>query len=268
MQKRDYGTALITGGGSGIGKATAIKLASKGAAIAVSDLKHDAAEAVAAEIVSTGGRAMALGIDVTDAQSISTGFADAEAELGGVDVLVNSAGLLLVTPFLELSLESWMKVMAVNVTGTFLCCQRAAKSMVERKYGRIINISSISGMRAGIGRMAYGTSKAAIIGLTRQLALELGPFNVTANTIAPGVIETPMTADAYTNETWDRVLSMIPAGRRGKPEDISEAIAYLASPESSYVNGEILTVDGGYMSSGMTQTGHMSASASVDSASR
>ena len=131
--------------------------------------------------------------------------------------------------------------------------------MAARGYGRIINIASISGLRAGVGRTAYGTSKAAILGLTRQFALELGARGITTNAIAPGVIETPMTRAAYSEETWSRVLDMTPTRRLGQPEDIAEAVAYLASPAASFVNGEVLTVDGGYMASGMTQTGNLQA---------
>ena len=247
--------ALLTGAGSGIGRAAALELARRDVSIAVTDLRAEAAQAVAAEIRAQGGVAVGLALDVADPAAIEAAFDRAEAELGGIDILVNSAGLLIVEPLLGLAPESWHKVMAVNVTGTFLCSQRAGHGMAARGHGRIVNIASISGMRAGVGRAAYGTSKAAIIGLTRQLALELGPLGVTANAIAPGVIETPMTMGAYSEETWARVLDMVPARRRGLPADIAEAVAYLASAGAGYVNGVVLTVDGGYMAAGMTQTG-------------
>ncbi|WP_417674376.1 SDR family NAD(P)-dependent oxidoreductase [Pseudodonghicola sp.] len=257
--RTDYGTAFITGAGSGIGRASALRLAAEGAAVAVSDLRREAAETVAAEIRAGGGRAVAVALDVAQAEAIAGAVAEAEAQLGPIDILVNSAGLILVEPLLDFSAATWAKVMAVNVTGTFLVSQQIARGMAARGYGRIINISSVSGLRAGVGRAAYGTSKAAILGLTRQFALELGARGITTNAIAPGVIETPMTLNAYSEETWDRVLAMIPARRRGAPEDIAEAVAYLASPAASYVNGEVLTVDGGYMASGMTQTGQLQA---------
>ncbi|MCV2218671.1 SDR family NAD(P)-dependent oxidoreductase [Thauera sp. Sel9] len=254
---KNYGTALVTGGGSGIGRAAALALAQRGARLAVTDRDADKASTVAQEITAAGAKAIGMAMDVGDAASIAAGFDRAEAALGGIDILINSAGLMLVEPLLDFSPESWDRVMRVNVTGTFLASQRAARGMAERGYGRIINLTSVSGLRAGIGRTAYGTSKAAIIGLTRQFALELGPLGVTVNAIAPGAIETPMTLGTYSEETWENILAMVPARRRGTPQDIAEAIAYLASPAASYVNGETLTVDGGYMAAGMTQTGRM-----------
>jgi NAD(P)-dependent dehydrogenase (short-subunit alcohol dehydrogenase family) len=255
--REDYGTALVTGGGSGIGRAAALTLARRGAQVVVTDRDARSASTVAQEIAAAGGKATSVAMDVGDASSIAAGFDHAEAAFGGTDVLVNSAGLMLVEPLLDFSPESWDRVMRVNVTGTFLASQRAARGMAERGYGRIINITSVSGLRAGVGRAAYGSSKAAIIGLTRQLALELGPLGVTANAIAPGAIETPMTLGTYSDETWDNILAMVPARRRGTPQDIADAIAYLASPAASYVNGETLVVDGGYMAAGMTQTGRL-----------
>lgn len=251
----DYGTALVTGAGSGIGRASAEELARRGASVVVTDLHAGAAEEVAAAIGAAGGRAIGLALDVGDPASIAAGFDRAEAELGGIDILVNSAGLLIVEPVLEFSTDSWERVMRINLTGTFLCSQRAGRGMAARGYGRIVNIASVSGVRAGVGRAAYGTSKAAILGLTRQFALELGAQGVTTNAIAPGVVETPMTMGAYGEETWRQVLSMIPTGRRGLPHDIAEAVAYLASPGAGYVNGDVLAVDGGYLAAGMTRTG-------------
>ncbi len=259
QNRKDYGTALITGGGSGIGRASALRLAESGARVAVSDLRLELAQEVADEVRALGGEAIAVALNVADATQLPAALSQVEDQLGPIDILVNSAGIILVEPLLEFTAEAWTKVMEVNVTGTFRVSQSVARGMVARGYGRIINIASISGMRAGVGRTAYGTSKAAILGLTRQFALELGAQGVTTNAVAPGVIETPMTQKAYTEETWSRVLEMVPTRRRGTPEDIAEAIAYLASPAASYVNGEVLTVDGGYMASGMTQTGNLQA---------
>ncbi|WP_417280246.1 SDR family NAD(P)-dependent oxidoreductase [Celeribacter sp.] len=258
-QRTDYGTAFITGGGSGIGRASALRLAALGARVAVTDLRPEAAEEVAREIAAQGGTAIALAHDVADATALPDVVSKAQDELGPIDILVNSAGLILVEPLLDFAHENWCKVMEVNVTGTFTVSQHIARGMAARGYGRIINIASISGLRAGVGRTAYGTSKAAILGLTRQFALELGARGITTNAIAPGVIETPMTRAAYSEETWSRVLDMTPTRRLGQPEDIAEAVAYLASPAASFVNGEVLTVDGGYMASGMTQTGNLQA---------
>ncbi|MTH79162.1 SDR family NAD(P)-dependent oxidoreductase [Paracoccus aestuariivivens] len=254
-QRAEYGTAFITGGGSGIGRASALLLSQRGARVAISDLNLDAAKEVAHEITAMGGEAVAVALNVTHVDALPDAVSWAEARLGPTDILVNSAGVILVEPLLEFSPETFNTVMEVNVTGTFRVSQHFARGMSDRGYGRIINIASVSGMRAGIGRAAYGTSKAAILGLTRQFALELAGRGITTNAVAPGVIETPMTTACYTEETWSRVLAMVPTRRRGTPEDIAEAVAYLASPSASYVNGEVLTVDGGYMAAGMTQTG-------------
>lgn len=252
-------TALVTGAASGIGKACALHLAALGAAVAVSDRELATAQTLAHEIQSAGGRASALALNVANRDCIADAIQQAEQALAPIDILVNSAGVILIEPLLDFSIDSWDKVMAVNVTGTFLTSQCVARGMVARRYGRIINIASVSGLRAGVGRTAYGTSKAALAGLTRQFALELGSHGVTTNAVAPGIIETPMTLNIYSDETWSRVLEMIPAGRCGLPDDIAAAVAWLASPAAAYVNGEILTVDGGYMASGMTQTGRLQA---------
>jgi len=155
-------------------------------------------------------------------------------------------------------MADWERVLAVNVTGTFRCAQRAAVGMVARGYGRIINLASVSGVRAGIGRAAYGTSKAAVIGLTRQLAMELAPHGVTANAVLPGPVPTGMTADIYTPQTIETLESMVPTGRLGTPEEIAAAIVFLASRQASYVNGHMLAVDGGYLASGMNRTANLS----------
>lgn len=262
MTERSSDIALVTGGGSGIGRASALRLAQQGAHVAVADIDKKAATTTAEDIVREGGTAFAVEVDVSDALSIDRAFAEVSQRAGTVDVLVNSAGIIVVEPLLDFPLSEWNRVMAINVTGSFLCAQRAARDMVARRYGRIINMASVSGFRAGVGRVAYGTSKAAIGGLTRQLALELGPLGVTANAIAPGAIVTAMTEAAYTEETRAKLLPMIPTGHLGAPEDIAAAVVFLASREARYVNGEVLAVDGGYLAAGMTQTGNLRLGAS------
>ena len=251
----EFGVALVTGAGSGLGKAAAIELAQRGARVVVTDVSESSIAATVREIEEAGGRATGIVLDVTDPDSVDAAFTKARAWDKAVDILVNNAGILSISPLLDYKLDDWLKVMAVNVTGSFLCAQRAGRDMVEQGYGRIINIASVSGVRAGVGRTAYGTSKAALAGLTRQIALELAPHGVTANAVAPGIIHTPMIDANYTEETITRVLAMIPAGKLGKPMDIANAIAFLASPLSGYINGEVLAVDGGYLAAGMTQTG-------------
>lgn len=257
MFSLEKGTAMITGGGSGIGRATALMLARMGAPVAIADIDAAAIAETAAEIRDNGGDALAVLIDVQDKASVNAAFEKVEAWRGPVTILVNSAGILRVEPFDDFDIDSWNRVFAVNVTGSFLCGQRAAPGMKTAGYGRIVNLSSISGFRAGVGRTAYGTSKAAIAGLTRQMALELGRHGITANAVAPGATATPMTHDAYTDETRASLLPMIPSGFIADAEDIAAAIVFLVSRQARYVNGHTLPVDGGYLASGMLQTGSL-----------
>lgn len=255
---REYGVALVTGAGAGIGRATALALAERGARVVVTDISEVGIAETVRLITDLGGKAMGQRMDVTDAASVDSAFGAAERWDKAVDILVNNAGILTVAPILTFGIEDWHRLMAINVTGSFLCGQRAAGPMVEQRYGRIVNITSISGMRAGVGRVAYGTSKAAVVGMTRQFAMELGPFGVTCNAVGPGAIVSDMTRTNYTEETVARLLPMIPAGQLGAVEDIANAICFFANPASSYVNGDVMMVDGGYTIAGMTHTGSVS----------
>lgn len=248
------GTAFITGAGSGIGQATAVLLARAGVPVAVADINRGGIQQTVAQVEAEGGTALALTLDVTDRAAVDAAFAEVEDWRGPVSIVVNSAGILRVEPFDDFTTEDFDTVMRVNVTGSFHAAQRAAAGMKAAGYGRIINLSSVSGYRAGVGRTAYGTSKAAIAQLTRQMALELGRHGITANAIAPGTTMTGMTADAYTAENKAEFLKMIPSGFIAEPEDIAPAIAFLASEQARYVNGQTVPVDGGYLASGMTQT--------------
>lgn len=248
------GTAFVTGGGSGIGQATAVMLAGAGVPVAVADIESQGVQETVARIEKHGGTTLGLKLDVTDRTAVDAAFSQAEAWNGTVTIVVNSAGILRVEPFESFATEDFETVMSVNVTGSFHVAQRAAAGMKERGYGRIVNLSSVSGYRAGIGRTAYGTSKAAIAHLTRQIALELGRNGITANAIAPGTTMTKMTAAAYTEENKASFLKMIPSGFIAEPEDIASSIVFLASEQARYVNGHTLPVDGGYLASGMTQT--------------
>ncbi|EPX85717.1 SDR family NAD(P)-dependent oxidoreductase [Salipiger mucosus] len=248
------GTAFVTGGGSGIGQATAIMLAAAGVPVAVADIDGDGVTQTVTRIEAEGGAALGLALDVTDRAAVDAAFDKVEAWKGAVTILVNSAGILRVEPFEDFTTEDFETVMSVNVTGSFHCAQRAAAGMKAKGYGRIVNLSSVSGYRAGVGRTAYGTSKAAIAHLTRQIALELGRSGITANAIAPGTTMTKMTAAAYTEENKANFLKMIPSGFIAEPEDIAPSIIFLASEQARYVNGHTMPVDGGYLASGMTQT--------------
>lgn len=249
--------AAITGAGSGIGEATAYKLAADGFEVVIFDINMAKAESVAQTVIDSGGRALPLCMDVTNAESVEMAFGVLEGWRKSPDVLVNSAGIMKVASVMDCTLLDFQAVMEVNVIGTFLCAQRAAKGMILQRYGRLINLSSISAERAGIGRIAYGTSKGAVGALTRQLAMELGIFGITSNSVAPGPINTQMTRELYTPETIRAYESMIPARRLGSVDEVAHAIAFLASEASGYINGTTIAVDGGYLAAGIGTTGSL-----------
>lgn len=244
---------FITGAGSGIGQACAKAFAMSGAFVGIADINVDMALETLSEIISLGGAGCALKLDVVDPVQVEAAFDEFERQSSGAaDTLVNSAGVLITGPALEYSLHDWNRSLAINVTGTFLCAQRAARAMVLADGGSIINLSSISGERAGIGRIAYGTSKAAVSALSRQLALELGPKGVRCNSIAPGALDTRMTSLVYNEETRSFLENEIPLRRLGTAEDIAAVALFLASDEADYIHGENLTVDGGFKSVGIS----------------
>lgn len=249
--------AAITGGGSGLGEATAYRLSTDGFDVAVLDIDEKKAEAVARAVSDRKGSALPICVDVTNSDSVEEAFAAIEAWRKPPDVVVNSAGIMRIASLVACALADFRSVMDVNVTGTFLCAQRAAKGMLAQRYGRIVNLSSISAARAGIGRIAYGTSKGAVTSLTRQLAMELGGAGITANCVAPGPISTAMTQEYYTAETRQAFEAMIPARRLGTASDVAHAISFLSSEDAAYINGIMLAVDGGYLAAGVGTTGNM-----------
>ena len=242
-------TAIVTGGASGIGLAISERLARDGAKVSVFDL-GDSAEQAAKGIRDAGGDAIGCAVDVSDRAQVDDAVARTRAELGPVLVLVNNAGKDGFDKFIDITTEEWERILAVNLTGAFHCTQSVLPDMLEAKWGRIVNISSSSG-QTGSERMAhYASSKAGMIGLTKSLALELGRYGITVNTIPPGSIDTPMSRRSaeegrFRGGTLDDVAKTLPVKRIGVPDDIAAACAYLVSDEAGYVKGQIIGVNGG-----------------------
>ena len=240
-------TAIVTGASSGIGRATAIVLARAGADVVLAARRIEKLKEVSAEIEKNGRKALSIQIDVTKKEDIQKMVAETVKKFGKVDILVNNAGVLDYKNFLEIDDESYNKVLDVNLRGYFWTAQEAAKEMVKKKKGKIINIASIAGFGAFPQITIYNISKAAIIMLTKSMALELGPMGININAIAPGVIETKMTEGMLKDpKTVQGFLSKIPTGRTGKPEDIATAVIFLASDLANYITGETIVVDGGW----------------------
>jgi NAD(P)-dependent dehydrogenase (short-subunit alcohol dehydrogenase family) len=237
--------AMVTGAGAGIGREVALQAARAGADIIAFSLAGDL-ESLGSEISALGRRYVHAVGDVTDPAAIAAIVAAAERELGGIDILVNSAGIAIIEPALETTLTSWRKTLDVNLTGSFLCAQAVAPGMIERRFGRIINISSQAGIIALHGHVAYMASKAAINGITQVLALEWGPYGVTTNAVAPTVVNTELGKAVWSDPAkGDPMRAMIPTGRFAEPAEIAAAVLYLASDAAAMVNGHVLRVDGG-----------------------
>lgn len=243
--------AIVTGGGSGIGQGIAKLFATEGATIAVADRNLEGAKETVAAIEQAGGKALSIEMDVTSPEDATRTVAETVNAFGQLDILVNVAGTGQRHSFLDATPEEFDRVMKVNLYGTLYCAQAAGREMVKNGYGRIVNIASIAGERAGSGRTAYGTSKAAVIGLTRQAALELGPQGVTVNAVGPGPVDTPLTRVTHNEETRQGYASHIPLGRYGTIDEIADAALFLAGEAASYMNGHILFCDGGYVSTGI-----------------
>lgn len=243
--------ALVTGAAKGIGAAIASKLAHDGMHVLIGDIDEAQARVTADELAQAGRSAAPLLLNVGDAQSVAAAFAAIDRQWGRCDIVVNNAGIAKTFPFLEFPLDSWQAHLDINLTGVLLCAQHAARMMMRIRWGRIINIASVAGMRAvGVGRTGYGTSKAAVIGLTRQMAVELAEHGITANAIAPGPVDTPMTRVLHSAQFRQSYTDAIPMNRYGTPEEIAAAVSYLASDGAAYVTGIVIPVDGGFLASG------------------
>lgn len=245
----DGQVAVVTGGGSGIGRAVALAFARVGAIVIVLDQDAVTGAETASEIAAAGGKSEVHKLDVTDAEAVDRLFAALVKRHGRIDVLINSAGIAIRKPAIELSRVDWDKVLAVNTTGTFLCARAAARSMLEEGSGSIVNVASIMGFSGGIfPNAAYQTSKGAVVNLTRALAIEWARQGVRVNAVAPTYIRTALTAGLLAQpEAVAEIERRTPLGRIGDPEDVIGAVLYLGSRASALVTGHILAVDGGFL---------------------
>ena len=235
--------ALVTGASRGIGRAVAVRLAASGAAVAAC-ARGDHAGGVAAEIAAAGGRAEALSADVTCAGELQAAVRAALDRFGRIDILVNNAGIARDQLLMRMKPEEWDAVIATNLTAAYSCTQAVLRPMLRQRWGRVVNVGSVVGQSGNPGQANYAASKAGLIGFSKALAQEVAARGITVNVVAPGFIETDMTA-AIGDAAREALTERIPAGRLGQPEDVAAAVCYLASEEASYITGQVIGVNGG-----------------------
>jgi 3-oxoacyl-[acyl-carrier protein] reductase len=238
--------AFVTGASQGIGRACAVKLATAGSTVAVAARTQEKLDQLVTEITTSGGKAAAFALDVTDDEQVKSAVKAAIAQFGKIDILVNNAGITRDQLVMRMKRADWDTVLETNLTSAYLCIQQVTSSMLKQRWGRIINITSVFGQMGQAGQANYAASKAGLIGLTMAIARELGSRNITCNAIAPGFIETAMT-EALGEEFKQSAAKQIPLGRVGSPADVASAVAFLASDEASYITGHVLNVNGGML---------------------
>ncbi len=238
--------ALVTGASQGIGRACALKLAEAGAAVALAARNQQKLDELVAEIIAAGGKAAAFVLDVGDEEQIKSVLKAALTDFGKIDILVNNAGITRDQLVMRMKRADWDSVLNTNLTSAYLCVQQVIGSMLKQRWGRIINVTSVFGQTGQAGQANYAASKAGLIGLTMAIAREVGSRNITCNAVAPGFIETAMTA-ALSDEMKQTGLKMIPLGRIGTPDDVAGAVRFLASDEASYITGHVLNINGGML---------------------
>lgn len=235
--------AIVTGAGRGLGKGIALKLAAEGAKVVVADILEENALAVVAEITAAGGKAVSAVANIARKSEVEAMVSTAISAFGGLDIMVNNAGINRDGQLFKMSDEDWDLVISVNLTGTFYCTRLAAQHMREKSYGRIINIASMSWL-GNFGQANYAAAKAGVVGLTKTAARELAKKGITCNAICPGFIDTDMTR-GVPDKVWDIMVGKVAAGRAGTPEEVGNVVAFLASDEAAYVTGEVINVSGG-----------------------
>ena len=238
--------ALVTGASQGIGEACARKFAAAGATVALAARSQEKLNALAEQIKANGGQAVAFPLDVADEEQVKAAIKAAIAQLGKIEILVNNAGITRDQLIMRMKRADWDAVINTNLTSAYLCTQQVMSSMLRQKWGRIINITSVFGQMGQAGQANYAASKAGLIGLTMAIAREVASRNITCNAVAPGFIETGMTA-VLSDEFKQNAVKMIPLGRVGTPDDVAHAVRFLASEEASYITGHVLSVNGGML---------------------
>jgi 3-oxoacyl-[acyl-carrier protein] reductase len=238
--------ALVTGASQGIGRSCALKLAASGATVALAARNQEKLNELANEINGAGGNAAAFVLDVADEDQVKSNVKEINAQFGKIDILVNNAGITRDQLVMRMKRADWDAVLQTNLTSAYLCIQQVMSSMLKQRWGRIINITSVFGQMGQAGQANYAASKAGLIGLTMAIAREVGSRNITCNAVAPGFIETAMTANLG-DDFKQNAVKQIPLGRVGSPEDVASAVAFLTSDEASYITGHVLNVNGGML---------------------
>ncbi|TET12659.1 3-oxoacyl-[acyl-carrier-protein] reductase [Candidatus Aerophobetes bacterium] len=236
--------AIVTGGGQGIGKKICLRLAENEAKVAVFDINEELSQEVVKKIKAKGGDALAVKVDVAKYEEVNKATRQVIDKFKGIDILINNAGITKDSLLLRMKEEDWNRVLQVNLNGAFNCLKAVLRYMMRQKYGRVVNISSIIGIRGNIGQANYSASKAGIIGLTKSAAREVGRYGITVNAVAPGFIDTAMTR-RLNKEAVDAIISQVPLQRMGKPGEVASLVTYLVSEKAAYITGEVIKIDGG-----------------------